>query len=104
MEDKLIKEKEMWEKYYNNFEGLKTSLLADILASIKPEERLKIAQNIVDMLENNLKEPIKNDVMLDSINADIKNFDKVNQESSVAIRTIQWVQDELKQKKEIDTK
>jgi hypothetical protein len=99
MIDKIKKEKEDWEKYYNNYESLEDSVFATILAHIKPEERLNKFNHVVEIL-NGLKEPISDEVFINSLESDIQSFKNINKESEIALRTLTWVEEEL----EKDTK
>lgn len=88
----LENEMELWKNLYNNYENLAVNVLADVLAHYKEEDRQALIDKVNGVLES-VKEPIDGALMLDSIKGDIESFDRINDESSVAYRTLSWVQE-----------
>lgn len=91
MIEKIRTEKEMWAKYYNNYDNLAAALLTDILAFLPEDKRQGCIDASLEILKN-IKEPIDGKKFFDSAKMDIENFEKVNSESAVAYRTLEWVE------------
>lgn len=88
--DLLEKEIEQWTKYYNNFDNLSIQIMADVLAYYKKEDRAEMIKKVDGFLEN-VSEPITGELMVDSIKGDVESFDRINNESAVALRTLEWI-------------
>lgn len=98
-EESIDKEMELWKGFYNNYEHLAINILADVLAHYKKEDRAALIEKVEETLES-VVEPIDGVLMLDSIKGDIESFDRINDESSVAYRTLSWIK-EIAEKPEI---
>ena len=91
-EELISNEMELWKNFYNNYENLATNILADVLAHYKPEDRIELIKKVETTLES-VAEPINGELMYDSIKGDLESFKRVNDESSIAYRTLSWVKE-----------
>lgn len=91
-EELINNEMELWKGFYNNYETLAINVLADVLAHYKKEEREELIKKVEGTLES-VSEPIDGALMYDSIKGDLESFERVNDESSIAYRTLSWVKE-----------
>lgn len=98
-EELINNEMELWKRFYNNYENLAVNILADVLAHYKPEEREELIKK-VEVTLGSVVEPINGELMYDSIKGDLESFERVNDESSIAYRTLSWVKDIAEQSEE----
>ena len=89
--EELEKEEEQWKGYYHNYNNLAIQVLADVLAFYKEEDRKELIDKTNEFLQQNVKEPINGDLMVDTIKGDVESFDRISEEAAVAIRTLEWV-------------
>lgn len=103
--EKLINnEMELWQHYHKNYNNLAENILANILAYYKKDDRDEVIKRIEETLDNVLQHPISGEMMYDTIKGDLESFDKINDESEIALRTLEWVKQisEEKEKETID--
>lgn len=81
---------EQWKGFYNNYNNLSVQILVDVLAFYKKEDRDDLIKKANDFLES-VKEPISGAMMLDTIRGDLDSFDRINDESKIALRTLEWI-------------
>lgn len=86
----IEKEMEQWKLFYNNYNDLSVQILVDVLAYYKKEDREDLIKKANEVLES-VKEPISGELMLDTIKGDLDAFDRINNESMVAYRTLEWI-------------
>lgn len=91
-EEMIDNEMKLWEKFYNNYDNLAKSVLADVLAHYKKEDRANLIKGVEDILEQ-VKEPINGELMYESIKGDLESFGRLNDESAVAYRTLSWIKE-----------
>lgn len=91
--DSIKKEKEMWTKFYNNYDSLAERILADVLAYYSEDDRKKMFDNTNELLKGLTNGKIDGGQMKKSIELDLEAFDRLNEESKVAIRTLTWVEE-----------
>ena len=91
-EETLNKEMELWKNFYNNYENLAINVLADVLAHYKPDDRTELIKKVEATLES-VKEPIDGQAMFDAIKGDIESFERINDESAIAYRTLSWIKE-----------
>lgn len=88
--EQLEAEMKLWENLYNNYENLSVNILADVLAHYKKEDRKELIERVNNVLES-VNEPIDGQTMFDSIKGDLESFERINDESSIAYRTLTWI-------------
>lgn len=88
--EQIEKEMEQWKGFYNNYNNLSVQILVDVLAFYKKEDRDDLIKKANEFLES-VKEPISGAMMLDTIRGDLDSFDRINDESKIALRTLEWI-------------
>lgn len=91
-EEKINHEMDLWKNLYNNYENLAVNILADVLAHYKKEDRESLIEKVNVVLES-VNEPIDGNLMVESIKGDLESFERINDESSVAYRTLSWIKE-----------
>lgn len=91
-EEKINHEMDLWKNLYNNYENLAVNILADVLAYYKKEDRESLIEKVNGVLES-VNEPIDGNLMIESIKGDLESFERINDESSVAYRTLSWIKE-----------
>ena len=94
MTEKIEQEMKVWTSYYGNYDKLADNVLMTILAFIPKEnraERVLRVEKVLDALDNS----ISGEEMLHSLKSDISDFEHSNDEAGIALRTLQWVKDEM---------
>jgi len=95
MTEKIEQEMKIWTSYYGNYDKLADNVLITLLAFIPKEkraERVLRVEKVLDALDNS----ISGEEMLRSLKNDISEFEHSNDEAGIALRTLQWVKDEMK--------
>jgi len=94
MKEKVEEEIKRWQPYFYNYETFCINILADVLAFIPEDKREELIKRVEDLLKD-VKEPISSEAMLSSIKDDVSNFENMSNEAGMALRTLQWVKDEM---------
>ena len=99
----LEKDIEQWKSFYNNYDNLAIGVLADVLGYFKADKRQEMVDSVLGVLES-VKEPINGEIMAQSIKSDLESFERINNEATIAMRTLQWVKDISTEEENIEEK
>jgi hypothetical protein len=94
MKEKIDEEMVRWQPYYNNYEALCINILVDVLAFVPKDKRADMISKVDGLLES-LENSTSSEQMITSIEDDLNNFKFMNDEAAIALRTLQWVKDEM---------
>lgn len=100
MKEKIDEEIKKFTPYYYNFNDLAFNMLLNTLAYIPKDQREDYISKVDSLLESLQGKNISGQEMYDALKKDLKDFDNYNEEAQYAIRTLQWVRDEMEKELE----
>lgn len=96
MKEKINEEIEKFKPFFYNYNSLCDNVLMDALAFIPKEQREEKIKKIESVLES-IENPIDGNKMLCALKDDLQMFEDNNNESAIAMRTLEWVKKELEE-------